>query len=558
MARLSLGRWTAFAAVVLLSGLSATGCTASEENGQTATSTTSTTSAQATATPPPGPAANPFLAAAVYGVTHMDPAQSDSFPYPAPRGTFTIDPRKMPRVPGGPVNIMTMASTSGDYMWVTSSSGVRYVDVRDGAFKEVAALDAPGTKPISSESLDRVLDTPFSGIGQVQTAVRDDWGVDWQRIANGVYGLVDKDNHMYYVTQNSEIVVFGLNNPDNPADGIQIVKRLDIKPWLGTTTAVGGIPESIVGVNMTYDGKLIVLSSNGVFALDRTLEGEPQEVRFAPDEVVSNSMSIDDRGGIYVASDRIMHKVVWTGSKLSADPADGAWSAPYDFGQEPPSVKFGVGTGSTPTLMGFGDDADQLVVITDGSDRMKLVAFWRNDIPQGFQQKPGTKSNRIADQIQVTAGLNPPPQFVQSEQSVVVSGDGAFVVNNIRPDGDKDRLVDVLAGGPVFDPPRGMQRFQWDSTAHAWRSVWERGDVVSTSMVPAESSTSNIVFVNGYTRADGWELTGLDWATGETVHRTIFGQGNLGNGAYAIVQFAPNGDLIFNSVGGPFRAHLAR
>jgi len=37
----------------------------------------------------------------------------------------------------------------------------------------------------------------------------------------------------------------------------------------------------------------------------------------------------------------------------------------------------------------------------------------------------------------------------------------------------------------------------------------------------------------------------------------IFGQDNLGNGAYAIIQFAPNGDLLFNSVGGPFRAHLA-
>ena len=48
----------------------------------------------------------------------------------------------------------------------------------------------------------------------------------------------------------------------------------------------------------------------------------------------------------------------------------------------------------------------------------------------------------------------------------------------------------------------------------------------------------------------------MDWTTGQTVHRTIFGQDNLGNGAYALIQFIENGDLLFNSVGGPIRVHL--
>lgn len=541
------------AAVVMVDPVA--GCASKNEPPEAATPTATSTTAQSDASSPAVPA-NPFLAAPVYGVTHIDSAQSDAFPYPGPKGTFHIDPRAMPRVPGGPVNIMTMASTSPDYMWVTSSAGARYVDVRNNGFDEVARADTPGVAPISAETLDGVLSQTFTDPAQVESTVRDGLKTDWHRIANGVYGLVDNDNRMYYVTQNSEIVIFALKDPNNPAGGIEVAKRLDFKPHLTERASIGGMSENIVGVNMTYDGKIIVLSSNAVFALDRNLDGQPQEVRFGPDEVISNSLAVDDQGGLYVASDKIMHKVVWTGSKLSDDLADGAWSAPYDFGQQPPSVKFGVGTGSTPTLMGFGDDPDKLVVITDGTDRMKLVAFWRNDIPQGFVRKSGTASDRIADQIQVTAGLNPPPQFIQSEQSVVVDGYGAFVVNNIRPEGAKDRLVDVLAGGPVFEPPHGVQRFEWDPTAHGWRSVWERGDVVSTSMVPAASSLSNVVFVNGYTKADGWEVTGLDWTTGETVHRTIFGQDNLGNGAYAIIQFAPNGDLLFNSVGGPLRAKL--
>ena len=138
----------------------------------------------------------------------------------------------------------------------------------------------------------------------------------------------------------------------------------------------------------------------------------------------------------------------------------------------------------------------------------------------------------------------------------MVNGYGAFVVNNIRAQGHKDKLVDVIAGGTVFDPPAGCERVEWNPQTRQWRSVWTRGNVVGTSMVPAMSSMSNIACINGYTKQDGWEATGMDWNTGETAHRTIFGQDNLGNGAYAIIQFLANGDLLFNSIGGATRVQL--
>ena len=39
---------------------------------------------------------------------------------------------------------------------------------------------------------------------------------------------------------------------------------------------------------------------------------------------------------------------------------------------------------------------------------------------------------------------------------------------------------------------------------------------------------------------------------------TQMGLGNEGNGAYAILQFLPDGDLLFNSVWGPYRVPLTR
>ena len=163
-----------------------------------------------------------------------------------------------------------------------------------------------------------------------------------------------------------------------------------------------------------------------------------------------------------------MRKIVWTGTSLSTSEKDGAWTSPYDGGDWPPAIKAGTGTGSTPTLMGFGADENRLVVLGDGVNRMKLVAFWRDSIPTNFVQKPGTKSLRIADQFQVTAGLPEDSAGVQSEQSVVVNGFGAFVVNNVVATGHPDKLIDVIALGPMAQAPRGMGRFEWLVTERGW------------------------------------------------------------------------------------------
>mgnify|MGYP000908176689 FL=1 len=201
---------------------------------------------------------------------------------------------------------------------------------------------------------------------------------------------------------------------------------------------------------------------------------------------------------------------------------------------------------------------DKLVVITDGAKHMKLVAFWRDAIPEGFVQKPGAASRRIAGQIQATFGLPAPlPEWLQSEQSVVVSGYGAFVVNNLPTTVDPElraasKILQVSVMGPGSPASLGVERFQWEPATDAWRSVWSRPDVSSTSMVPVHSQSASMTLVNGYYEGSGWEVAGLDWNTGETVHRTVFGRKNLGNGAYAIIQYLSNEHLLFNSIVGPF------
>ena len=491
------------------------------------------------------PKKNPYLSADIYGITHFDSSQSDSFPYAVKSGDFNVDLKKYPQVTGGPVNIITLASTSPDYMWGVSSQGVTYINTGGGKFEEVGRMNIPGLKQISEEVHSKTLRQDFTDISQVEKSIKDNYGFSFERIFGGIYSVVDNQN-VVYADYGVTIYAFGLADEKDPKAGIKELRSLELSKVLDKG-------EAISGLSMTYDGKLIIVGNRSLSIVDRDFKEAPQIIKFDKDEYVSNSVAVDENNGIYIASDKYMRKIVWTGTKLSEDEKDGAWKTEYEIGHQPPAIKVGKGTGSTPTLMGFGNDEDKLVVITDGADRMHIVAFWRDQIPADFKQKEGTKSNRIADQFSITAGLPEDAKWVQSEQSVVVKGYGAFVINNIVDKMPEDRLVGVIALGPVIDPPLGAERVQWDTKTKAWKSVWTRADVSSISTVPSMSTASNIVFVNGYNKETGWEVTGMDWDTGKTVHRTIFGKDNFGNGAYSIIQFFPNGDLLFNSIAGPIR-----
>lgn len=512
------------------------------------------------------PPTNPYLAAPVYGITHFNSAQNDTIPYAVKRGTFKVDIEKLPRVPSGPINIQSMAAAQKGFMWFASTNRVSYVDIRNGAWKALATLEIPGTRPVSTDALNRLLAPQYTSEAQVETLAKEILGPAPQAVTfSGLYVVVDKDNTLF-VNGGTSVYAFGLKNKNDPTSGIEVKQSFDASKYMKPLSIMGSPPMNrIMAVSMTYDGNIIIGGQNSIMVIDRQFKNKPVIHDLEEGQLLKDSISVDSENGIYIATsnlknrgDGIMQRLVWTGSALSNKERDGAWSSPYEGGDWPPSVKGGTGTGSTPTIMGYDKNQDELVVITDGNNRYKMVAFWRKEIPKDWKQIPGTKSRRIAGQIQLSAGQPDNVEWVQSEQSVVVNGWGAFVVNNMIPKGHPDKMVEVLANGPVSAPPVGMERVEWDPVNHLFKKVWVRGDVASTSMVPVASAPSGIVFVNGYSKKDGWEVTGLDWNTGKVVHRTIFGQSNLGNGAYAIMQFAENGDMIFNSVGGPVLVPLSK
>src|SRR5262249_50717673 len=150
----------------------------------------------------------------------------------------------------------------------------------------------------------------------------------------GVYYVLDRDNFLY-VGGAEEIVKYGDADQSDAGSPIVVVAR-----W----TKPPGITGEFVGVNMTFDGRLVLVTENGwLLTVERDFSAyDAIQLPFADLEDaqaysarkraetgrggngwVRNSMAVGDDGGIYVASARHMHKAVWRDGQLSADAADG-------------------------------------------------------------------------------------------------------------------------------------------------------------------------------------------------------------------------------------------
>jgi hypothetical protein len=290
----------------------------------------------------------------------------------------------------------------------------------------------------------------------------------------------------------------------------------------------------MMGVNMTYDGWLIVATEHGYMAaikrdfsdyklirLQHSQGAENKATRDTGYGWIRNAFAIDKDGGIYIASQDHMHKVVWTGDELTTDEAAGAWAVRY-------KNSWTHGTGATPSLMGFGDE-DPFVVITDGEPQMNMVLFWRNAIPADWQQLPDAPERRIAGQLPVTMD-DPELTEIQSEQSVVVAGYGALVVNNkprnipwYLPERAASLLISYLGSNPQHQP-YGVQKFVWNPQLRQLEYAWVNKQVSSPSCVPMVSVGSDTAYLIG-ARDNQWTLEAINWQTGESrFHHTIGGQ----------------------------------
>jgi len=361
-------------------------------------------------------------------------------------------------------------------------------------------------------------------------------------MGSGAYALIDKDGYHYTAYNKTSVVKsFDDNKLNQP---LAPVAHVDVRTLFPKHTA--NQLDRILGINMTYDGHLVFAASGMMFVLNRELELVDHQL-FA-DEQVENSIALDANNGIYMVTSKQMHKLVWTGARLSRDAADGAWSSDYDIATTPLPGSLSLGSGTTPSLLGFGPTADKLVVISDHSaDGTNLVAFWRDEIPADHQQKPRTKSTRIAGQHKISISK------ATVEASFLTFDDGVVVINTTYPDPawiNQDALGNAMLAGTTRAAPMGAQKFIWNQTENRFEQAWLRTDIDGSDwMPPSISPATGLVYLANRVH-NRYEYLAVDWESGKTEARWPFPDTSIRWGNWGgVTTLLEDGDLL---VGGFF------
>ncbi|WNC74182.1 hypothetical protein RGQ13_09370 [Thalassotalea psychrophila] len=502
------------------------------------------------------PEKNQWLIDSVYPTSHHNPAQTDASPIAGPSEGKVLKASDVKTIPGL-FNSQPVVKNIGDQRILIEGGilGLRKINATGEKFEEISFMPYPGFEKYAEMATESELNDIVKELDKARSAHDDaailklskrmqEIGFSFRTIANGVYHLIDKDHNHYAVYGGVNVIKTTDNGvADAP---LSIVKTADI---------TASLPENlrkqvtrVVGIGMTYDGDIAVAAPGMIALLDRDLNMKGY-VTF-PGEHVDNSIAIDETG-IYAVTSENMYKVVWTGDKLSFDEKDGGWISPYDTIDAETALKMGAasrGSGTTPALMGFGDDEDKLVLISDADrEGAKLVAFWRDEIPADFKQIPGTDSRRIAGEIRIDVS------DLTVETSPVVNGYGTVLFNGAYKEPSSalgDIFGNMFTAGVTRLAPRGIQKFEWDPESNTFSKTWTDISTDNSDwMVPVVSAKSNMIYTPSKTGLR-YEYVGLDWTTGEVKARwpmpTTSSHYNLSLG---IAYFLDDGDMI---VGGYF------
>lgn len=264
--------------------------------------------------------------------------------------------------------------------------------------------------------------------------------------------------------------------------------------------------------SLNYNGQIVFNSENdeskgyatiGIISPDLELldtlryPTEPREI------VHHNAFPIDEDNSFYIVTTSRLICFGWDGAKLSK-----MWEAAYDFVNDGPTGSFAEGSGTTPSLMGWGEGNDQLVVLADGHAQNNLVAFWR-DLPTDWTGIPG-EDIRLAGKIQIPNASSFSNTFQSIENSPTVH--------------DYSVAIAQFNGFLGYDCEnvKGVQKFTWDQQLNRFQLDWTN-DQLNMNGVLTYSSGANLLYGSGKEEDCHYYYYGLNWDTGELELRQLLG-----------------------------------
>ncbi len=523
------------------------------------------------------PARNPHLVNSYNNQGHWNDAGTDSTSIAIPRGHYRVTPDSYDFIPNEAMGIPFYASTVSGvdlrYFW-TGFNMLKLEKTPSGTYREIDRVgidprfdnyqvptteqrlqQAAEVERLLAEGSEQALADYLKSLPNRQLSAIED------QVSRGVlYSLFAKDD--VFIAANARgLLRIEQVDPSDPNSAMKPVvyhalpENLFDDARAAANTFFPG--DTVFGLGMSFNGVLVINTISGRLVTVNPQTFEILDSLLLPEnEVISNSMATSeelDGRAVYVASSKAMYRfLVEPDGRIHRDAAAGGWRAEYFSGRRFEAGKIAVGTGSTPTLMGFGPDEDQLVVLTDGADKMGLVAFWRNEIPEDHTPTRGQEP-RIADTVTVDFG----EAISQSEQSVVTAGPYAFVVSSVpqrrsAPLPARGAYLRGLLTGVTREPVTGLAMYEWNPKDNRWSTRWLRDDVGSLATVPMLSMPTRQVIIDGYFKGRLGEAfhLGFDLDSGDLVMSIETGLNPLFNGTFTGLKCDPDGNIWYTMMFG--------
>ena len=325
----------------------------------------------------------------------------------------------------------------------------------------------------------------------------------------------------FYLDERSRVVVATADDrilrlAANPGTGsFDVVETLDLTTGPGALVAADGTIESALP---DWAGRVWYVTEAGAVGFVDPASKQPRTLRLAG-EAIGNSFAVDETGGVFVVTDHALYR-------LDVD-ASGAptvtWREAYDRGSrlKPGQVNFGSGT--TPTLFGDG-----WVAVTDNADpRMNVLVYARGKEHAGARKlcEVPVFGDRLGGTENSLIGCN---------RSLVVENNYGYA-----------SPASVL--GTATTTP-GFTRIDVRADASGCDAVWTSSES-APSVVSKLSVASDAVY--SWTRtADGWFLTTIEFASGQTRWSARIGDGFGLDNYYAPISLGADGAAYVGVIGG--------
>jgi hypothetical protein len=270
------------------------------------------------------------------------------------------------------------------------------------------------------------------------------------------------------------------------------------------------LPNTVLGkatlFNVTQDGWIAFNTTGGTFGVIKPDFSQVISLNLpltAGEISYHNNFSVDTDNSMYVVTTKKMIKLKWNNPNLTIE-----WTSPYDFVGNGPTATLAKGSGTTPTLVGWGNGNDKLVVVADGHSPNNLVAFWRDTLPSGWTPISG-QDTRVAGIVNLTGFQNLNNGLQSVENSICVN--------------DYDMSLAQFNGFTYgCTNAKGVIKCRWNTTTNTLSLIWNNTSVNFNNAL-TYSSKSNLVYGNGKETDCNYYFYGLNWNTGDLVIRKRLG-----------------------------------